>query len=293
MQPHELKSLSTYAASPCSMDYLHLDQLGIGAIRLGHAHVDVGLVGDYHLMILCPNGEATLQLDQGEVTIGGTTAACIGPGQPFRGTFSPDCEQLILRIDSRLADISSGHHRTRFQHLMDLRRPALQPWLRLLDEIVSHRQVVDWIGESERMAADYQQLLIDLLLRGHEPVPVLSHTAAIAPASVRRAEDFIRTHYARSLRLEDIAVAADVPVRTLLDAFRQFRGQSPMRMLRDVRLDVAREQLLSTACLSVTETAMDAGFGHLGRFAHDYRVRFGETPSQTMLRAQQSGARRG
>jgi AraC family ethanolamine operon transcriptional activator len=36
----------------------------------------------------------------------------------------------------------------------------------------------------------------------------------------------------------------------------------------------------------VKAVALSHGFWHLGQFAHDYRVSFGESPSETLARAQ-------
>ena len=88
------------------------------------------------------------------------------------------------------------------------------------------------------------------------------------------------------LRLGDIAQAAGVPVRTLLEAFRRARDCSPMQYLRDMRLDVAQRRLREPqAGTTVSAVAMDCGFAHLARFSQSYRARFGESPSETLRRA--------
>jgi transcriptional regulator GlxA family with amidase domain len=57
-----------------------------------------------------------------------------------------------------------------------------------------------------------------------------------------------------------------------------------MRYLRDARFERVREALLRAQDQSVTQVAMRWGFYHLGRFAVDYRKRFGEMPSETQAR---------
>jgi transcriptional regulator GlxA family with amidase domain len=65
-----------------------------------------------------------------------------------------------------------------------------------------------------------------------------------------------------------------------------------MEYLRGVRLELARRMLVDTAIITtVADAAIAAGFTHLGRFAAEYRRRFGERPSQTLLRG--SPKRRG
>ncbi|MFD2500703.1 helix-turn-helix domain-containing protein [Rhizorhabdus histidinilytica] len=86
------------------------------------------------------------------------------------------------------------------------------------------------------------------------------------------------------MSLSDIAAAAGVPARTLLDSFKHFRQTSPIRYLKDVRLDNARERLRQRGADTIAQVALDAGFAHLGRFAADYSKRFGELPSDTQRR---------
>jgi transcriptional regulator GlxA family with amidase domain len=69
-------------------------------------------------------------------------------------------------------------------------------------------------------------------------------------------------------------------------AFRRFRNTTPMAHLRAIRLELARNELINAGRqgLSVAAVANAFGFGHLGRFAYDYKERFGESPSETLYR---------
>lgn len=77
-----------------------------------------------------------------------------------------------------------------------------------------------------------------------------------------------------------------VPLRTLQQHVRDELGSTPSREIEDARLDRVRGRLLEAdpAVSTVTEIAVDAGFGHLGRFSVQYRRRFGEKPSETFRR---------
>jgi transcriptional regulator GlxA family with amidase domain len=111
----------------------------------------------------------------------------------------------------------------------------------------------------------------------------------VAPSSVRKAETFIAANADQPICLEEIARAADVPSRTLLNSFRQFRQTSPMRYLRDLRLERARAQLSRyQPGATIASVALDVGFTHLGRFSQDYAARFGEKPSETLDRARKA-----
>jgi AraC-like DNA-binding protein len=107
-----------------------------------------------------------------------------------------------------------------------------------------------------------------------------------APASVRRAEEYMTAHAAESIRLADIAAAAGVPARTLQAAFKAFRGMAPLDFLRQRRFDLAQAALVNpTLATSVAGVAMATGFGKPGRFATDYKKRFGESPSATLAKS--------
>jgi len=112
-----------------------------------------------------------------------------------------------------------------------------------------------------------------------------------APGSVKRALDFMSAGIASPLGIADIAAAAGVPGRTLFRHFRDAYGASPMRYLRHARFDKVRAVLLRGDGIdNITAVAMRWGFFHPGRFAVEYRKRFGETPSQTLRRKGSKGS---
>jgi AraC-like DNA-binding protein len=108
---------------------------------------------------------------------------------------------------------------------------------------------------------------------------------AITPRNVRRAIDYIDAHLDQAITIADIVKATGVPGRTLFTHFKEFKGVSPMRYIRNARLQRARESLLEAEPEgSVTAIAASSGFAHLGRFSIEYRRRFGESPSETLKR---------
>ena len=73
--------------------------------------------------------------------------------------------------------------------------------------------------------------------------------------------------------------------RTLHHVFRDIYDVSPKHFLKARRLFATRQLLLAAPSQrTISEIAMDLGFFDLGRFAHDYRLMFGELPSQTLGR---------
>jgi transcriptional regulator GlxA family with amidase domain len=81
-----------------------------------------------------------------------------------------------------------------------------------------------------------------------------------------------------------LAELAGVSTRSLQEGFRRYKGTSPMAYLREVRLARAHEDLrrMDHPATSVSDVAHRWGFLHLGRFAADYRAKYGVSPSQTL-----------
>ncbi len=105
------------------------------------------------------------------------------------------------------------------------------------------------------------------------------------PRDVARVVEWARAHAREPVRLEALAAIARVPPRTLESHFRRFLGVTPLEWVRRERMSQARGALLaSNGTASISEVALRSGFTQLGRFAAQYRGRFGELPSETLRR---------
>jgi AraC-like DNA-binding protein len=137
---------------------------------------------------------------------------------------------------------------------------------------------------NEVVAASAQELFLRtiVLAATHSRSTQLRGQArAATPATVRRAEELMRSKAESPLTLEEIAQAAGCSSRALQAAFRAFRGTSPMSSLRRIRLELAHQAIMrSDASISVAEVAARYGFSNPGRFASQYHRLFGEYPSR-------------
>jgi transcriptional regulator GlxA family with amidase domain len=104
---------------------------------------------------------------------------------------------------------------------------------------------------------------------------------------VRRAEAFMDAHLGLELAIAEIAQAAGTTPRTLERAFRRERRATPVARLHDLRLERARAALVAARGTGrrVTEIAASVGLVQAGRFAVEYRRRYGESPSRTLQTA--------
>jgi AraC-like DNA-binding protein len=98
----------------------------------------------------------------------------------------------------------------------------------------------------------------------------------IPPRDVKRAVDYLEAHLDSPITVANLVAASQVAGRTLFQHFHDVRGMSPM-YLRNARFAKVRDALLRAEPEeSVTVIAMGCGFTHMGRFAVEYRHRFGE-----------------
>lgn len=293
MQPHHLQPLSRCASGHRSktshMDFVRVGGIGMGTIDFGEAmRVDVGHVEDYHLLMFCLRGQAATLTDGQPVQASTSHGMICAPGRSFVADLSPDCEQFVLRLDRRMVAAHAGRD-VQFHPSLDLRQPELQAWFDQLRVLATSSTLLETAQRNPLIAVELERLLVHLLLAGQtwtdQTPPAMAPSAGRgpAPACVRRAEAFIQAHADEPLRLADIAQATGVPARTLLDAFQRFRDCSPMQYLREVRLELAHQQLRQPdSQTTVAAVALDCGFLHLGRFAQAYRERFGQSPSATL-----------
>jgi transcriptional regulator GlxA family with amidase domain len=143
------------------------------------------------------------------------------------------------------------------------------------------------------MSAFEQFIMTALLLsHPHNYSEALRHLdKPIAPRDVKCAIDYIEARLDYPITVADLVAATGVAGRTLFMHFKEFKGVSPMRYLREARLrQVRRDLLRAEAGTSVTDIAMSAGFTHMGRFSVAYRKHFGESPSETLKRKHQRHA---
>lgn len=104
-----------------------------------------------------------------------------------------------------------------------------------------------------------------------------------APRHVKWAIDFMHAHLSDPITISDIATASRVSIRALQSGFRRFRTTTPIAYLQQLRLYAAHGDLVDPLSeLSVAQVARKWGYSHIGRFAADYKKRFGCLPSETL-----------
>jgi AraC-like DNA-binding protein len=104
--------------------------------------------------------------------------------------------------------------------------------------------------------------------------------------AVRVVEEYIEANWDKPIDIEAMSAIARISARSLFRQFRKDRGYSPAEFAKRIRLDRAKEMLeQSEGQASVTQVALKCGFQNLGHFARDFRLAFGELPSDALRRS--------
>jgi len=123
-----------------------------------------------------------------------------------------------------------------------------------------------------------QREIIYRILRGPEAAR-LRAIATLGDQSHRTAKAiaWVRTNYAKPLRVEDLAKIAGMGVSTLHHHFRALTAMSPLQYQKQLRLQAARERLLMDG-LDAASAAFEVGYESASQFNREYSRFFGQPP---------------
>ncbi|MCM3746594.1 AraC family transcriptional regulator [Paenibacillus pasadenensis] len=94
-----------------------------------------------------------------------------------------------------------------------------------------------------------------------------------------RIAEFLRMRYMEPITLESIAGAFNYSIPYITKHFKQVMGKSPIDFLIGIRMNKAKELLLSTDA-SVQAVAEGVGYSDSAYFAKTFKKHFGQTPAQ-------------
>ena len=270
------------------------------------AHVDYGvettidihsLPADYFLILVPASGHARVTIDSQRIDSSPILAVVANPEARLTVACEPQTAHVLLRIhrfalEAHLARLL-GHRLKQplaFEPRLDLSDPSALRWNFAVQMFHAELYEPESLLHSGIGIGPLEEFLMSALLYSQPSSHwdfLRGHRDQSTHRAVRAARAYIDANLRNPVTLADLASAAGVSVRTLQTAFQSDLGTSPMTYLRHQRLDRARAALAdasTSARPSVGEVANDWGFNHLGRFAVEYRSRFGESPSETLRR---------
>lgn len=246
---------------------------------------------DHHVVIHMPlRGE--FEANQGEdwIKVKPGDALMVSAPGVLRRRWEGQCDLLNLRIEREAVNHAAPGSPKGVLDDQPLTIINLNQSLALARfiETIIHDLGSDHSALSDPAVASHAERLLALLLlrslRRTDSLAIGERTPRVAPYYVRRAEQYVSENYMRPIGVADMEAATGVSVRTLYYGFKQYRGASPMKYLKGVRLMRARRRLLEAQIHGgrVGEIAAAVGYGNKSQFARDYKGYFGESPAATL-----------
>ncbi|MDO7925670.1 AraC family transcriptional regulator [Pseudomonas sp. KFB-139] len=293
---HELRCTDKGERISARMHHVSRGRLSLNRLEYGaRVQIDPGRLEDFFLIQVPLSGSAQIICGRHDFTSDARHASLISPNLPVSMRWDADSPQLALRIERSEVEYHCAQHLghsldrpVEFQPMLDLNTSGGSYFLHLITLLVDAITADEHPLHHALALKQFESMLINALVYGQpnnlkEQIDSASKPKAPLPYFVKRTEEYMRVNAHEPLSIEQLADHAGVSVRTLFAGFRDFSGTTPMAYLRNLRLEHAHEELLNQSQdVSVTDIAFKWGFAHLGRFAQEYKKRYGQAPSTTL-----------
>lgn len=104
---------------------------------------------------------------------------------------------------------------------------------------------------------------------------------------IAKAIEWLKTHYAESLHIDDLARHVHMSKSSLHHHFKRLTSMSPLQYQKWLRLNEAR-RLMLTENISVTSAAFRVGYESPSQFSREYRQLFGNPPLRDIKKLRSS-----
>ncbi len=265
------------------------------AFSYGQEIVKSGEISDdSYSVVFTFDGQIAIEGDGYEL-VSKTGSVCVmNPDQRFRSRLSADHKQLTFKVSASLVEecfesAFGCRPSSRMEFLpspVDIRGQdgGLGNVVRALC-IELNRDGPAYVNTS--VSYHMERVLAGMLIEelGHNHTALLHKRSEIlSPRYVRSAQDYIHAHARENIFLQQVADHCNVTARALQLGFRKYLNVTPIEYLRNVRLDLAHEELRrsSQSDTSVTDVALNSGFSSSSKFSEYYRERYGCSPSDVL-----------
>ncbi|WP_018010554.1 AraC family transcriptional regulator [Sinorhizobium medicae] len=132
-----------------------------------------------------------------------------------------------------------------------------------------------------------QELLYRLLLGPHGAKLRQMATTESQPHQIGRAVSWLKEHYSRPLRIEDLASRVSMSVSSLHHHFKAITAMSPLQYQKQLRLQEARRLMLEER-LDAGNAGHKVGYESQSQFSREYARHFGEPPLRDVGRVRRN-----
>ncbi len=185
-------------------------------------------------------------------------------------------------LDNRIlndASVHSGHSEIYLQNKFSLRNSAA--CFQLLDDIQhfsSRRQLTSGMQSSINLCSilsSMSQHTIEAVSSGN-----LLNSPDAVPTNLKKAIQYIRSHYSQQLNLNDLSHHCGVSKQQLIRYFKAAFRTTPIAYITDYKVARAKDLLFNQPHLTIKEISDELGFNNQHYFTKVFIKTTGESPSE-------------
>lgn len=128
-----------------------------------------------------------------------------------------------------------------------------------------------------------QEIIIRLLASNHGSQLRHLATAGSPSQNISRVVGWLKQNFTRAVCIDELAASAYMSPSTFRQHFRAVTGVSPLQYQKKLRLQEARQQMLSNN-LDANSAALIVGYESASQFSREYSREFGESPQRDIKR---------
>ena len=159
----------------------------------------------------------------------------------------------------------------------------------LIEAFVRLLRLLDAPEDIAALAAPARREILYRMLKGAEGHRLRQIAASSAHATrIAKAIEWLRQNYTRTLRIEELAGQASMSTSSFHEHFRAVTAMSPLQFQKQLRLQHARQLLISEA-LDAATAGHRVGYESPSQFSREYSRLFGAPPAADRKRLASAG----
>lgn len=282
---HEIKLLEKFR-NTASIDHRRVSTLDICQIKYGsNVEICCETLGDaYHLQFML-SGQCEWTDERGWAQFQAGQIMMVNPDQYVKQIYAKNVRKFIVKIPSAIMlnacdklGLSTSGHPLKFQ----MNKYNINECENLLSFLELYCTEAEEANSNSNVIELYNDIMVNKILT------TLSHNAKYKepdyPASFEALLHYIDNFLTQDISLEYMQNITCTSQRSLYTLFERYLQCSPKQYIKNRKLLKINEQIKNRSCnvQNISELAIEYGFYNLGRFARDYKDKFGELPSETL-----------
>ena len=253
-------------------------------------------VDENYCVMLPVEGSYAIETSKKRVEADSKSITIINPTCPVTLEASGDYRNISVRVSRNAVDNALMNHTgerptepIQFvphpQLLNDGAEPLRNLILQVWQECLQNTSILILSAVGRELEVLFASMLL-MCVPNNYSRSLLGASEILPSAACEVAARFIQRNAKENINMDEIIRVSGLAKTSLYTEFHKYYNTTPMEFLRRERLRLARDTLTSANpdATTVTNVALDCGFTHFSRFAHYYKQRFGELPSESLQR---------